>query len=316
MAASQATSSEKTALLGQTVILYGNYENVFIVTLQHNEIFNCKYGSFPHYTIINEPFGSQIFNNRSDSYVYLLEPTPPLLTAALQHRTQIIYDADIAAILVGLDVREGVVVCEAGTGSGSLSCAFSAAVGESGRLLTFEFNEERKLAIDQMFKSLNLTNVSTEHRDVIENGFPEDIKADCLFLDLPSPWLCVGHAAKVLKAGGSVCLFSPCIEQVTKNCEALRRGGFHDAKTYEVLIKPWGLRQVFDRKRLRSDEADTANKGEATEKKKFISFQLPMRSHTSYLTFARKALDDEHLQPKAVVSVEAVLKAKRDHEAA
>lgn len=36
----------------------------------------------------------------------------------------------------------------------------------------------------------------------------------------------VHHVVKVLRAGGRVCSYSPCIEQVQKMCIALRAAGF------------------------------------------------------------------------------------------
>lgn len=60
-------------------------------------------------------------------------------------------------------------------------------------------------------------------------GFGEELdgKADAVFLDLPEPWLAVGHAKRALKAGRKVCAYSPCIEQVKGVClasQAKRRG--------------------------------------------------------------------------------------------
>lgn len=59
------------------------------------------------------------------------------------------------------------------------------------------------------------------HRDVCAErgdggGFGEDLdgKADAVFLDLPEPWLAVSHARVALKAGKTLCSYSPCIEQV------------------------------------------------------------------------------------------------------
>ncbi len=59
------------------------------------------------------------------------------------------------------------------------------------------------------------------HRDVCAaraegGGFGEDLdgKADAVFLDLPEPWLAVGHTKLALKPGKKVCSYSPCIEQV------------------------------------------------------------------------------------------------------
>lgn len=60
------------------------------------------------------------------------------------------------------------------------------------------------------------------HRDVCAaradgGGFGENLdgKADAVFLDLPEPWLAVGHTKLALKPGKKVCSYSPCIEQVS-----------------------------------------------------------------------------------------------------
>lgn len=61
-------------------------------------------------------------------------------------------------------------------------------------------------------------------RDIQGEGFPDEFtgSADAVFLDLPQPWLAIPSAAKMLKQDGTLCSFSPCIEQVQRSCEVLQ----------------------------------------------------------------------------------------------
>jgi tRNA (adenine57-N1/adenine58-N1)-methyltransferase len=61
---------------------------------------------------------------------------------------------DISLIIFKLAVRPGVKVIESGTGRGSLSSSFAQALGEQGRLFTFEFNEDRAKNGEQLLKNL------------------------------------------------------------------------------------------------------------------------------------------------------------------
>ncbi len=81
---------------GSTVILYGSFDDVFQVQLKAGEVVQNKYGVFKHSDIIGRRFGSKIHssvvlkNSKNKLYVYLLKPTPGMITASLNHRTQII----------------------------------------------------------------------------------------------------------------------------------------------------------------------------------------------------------------------------------
>ena len=70
--------------------------------------------------------------------------------------------------------------------------------------------------------------VTVTHRDVCSDGFGDHMKgaADAVFLDLPSPWEAIPHAAASLKRGGWLCFFCPCIEQVQSSCEKAAQLGF------------------------------------------------------------------------------------------
>lgn len=66
-----------------------------------------------------------------------IKPKSTLITETLPRKTQILYSMDNSAIVFKLELRQGSVVIEAGTGSGSLSCAIAETIGEKGHLYTF-----------------------------------------------------------------------------------------------------------------------------------------------------------------------------------
>ena len=66
---------------------------------------------------------------------------------------------------------------------------------------------------------------------------------DAVVLDLPAPYLCVEAAHRVLKKNANFCSFSPCIEQVQRTCDELRRLGFegrqllHEEETLDQGVR-------------------------------------------------------------------------------
>mmetsp|Transcript_27092 Transcript_27092/g.48596 ORF Transcript_27092/g.48596 Transcript_27092/m.48596 type:complete len:277 (+) Transcript_27092:31-861(+) len=267
------------ARAGSCAIIYESVDSIKAITLTPGKTFTNKFGIFKHNDFIDKPFGSKIFDSKETGFVYLLGPTAELWTKSLKMRTQILYRADISLILSSLDVRPGKVVVESGTGSGSLSSALARAVAPSGKLFTYEFNPVRAEMAAQEFEANGLGGfVVSECRDVVEKGFlhPEIQGADAIFLDLPSPWLAVHHAAEVLKQEGRLCSFSPCIEQVQKMCLKLQELGFLEIRTFETLLRPYH-----------------AKKTKATENSpsyiSIVGAQGKDRGHTGFLTFASKA---------------------------
>jgi tRNA (adenine57-N1/adenine58-N1)-methyltransferase len=57
-----------------------------------------------------------------------------------------------------------------------------------------------------------------------------------VFLDLPSPWDAVDHAAAVLRTYGRLCAFTPSIEQVQRTYQALYAAGFDGIRAGPHLL--------------------------------------------------------------------------------
>lgn len=147
-------------------------------------------------------------------------------------------------IIMKLNILPGSLVIESGTGSGSLSFSIATTIQDTGHLYTFEFNKERFENARTVFKNLRKDNMTVVWRDSCGKGFlPQENdeyklpNVDSVFLDLPKPWEAVVHAAKVMKKGGRICCFSPCIEQVQKTHDALKNNGFMEMEMIESLCR-------------------------------------------------------------------------------
>lgn len=161
---------------GSLAIVALSRDNLIPVYLQDSKVahdgyaegvvVNTRYGSFPHSTLINVPWGSQVRASNVDTgsrgrkrkrldgevgdaeedqndaaaeaikqaatassgFVHILPPTPELWTASLPHRTQVVYTPDYSYILHRIRARPGTRIIEAGSGSGSFTHASTRAV--------------------------------------------------------------------------------------------------------------------------------------------------------------------------------------------
>jgi tRNA (adenine57-N1/adenine58-N1)-methyltransferase len=100
-----------------------------------------------------------------------------------------------------LGVRPGGKVAEAGTGSGSMTHSLSRSVGESGRVLSYEYHEARYGKAKEEFESHGLENVTLSHRNVCKDGFGDVEGVEGVFLDLPAPWEAIPYATKIMRVG-------------------------------------------------------------------------------------------------------------------
>jgi tRNA (adenine57-N1/adenine58-N1)-methyltransferase catalytic subunit len=144
------------------VLLRANDEDDTVFS--QNNIINTRYGSYPHNSLLNVPWGSQIVATKVDTgsrgrkggkkrkrdddsaqaapsqpakgssesatsgFAHLLPPTAETWTASLPHRTQVVYTPDYSYIIQRLRIRPGDTVIEAGAGSGSFTHAAARAV--------------------------------------------------------------------------------------------------------------------------------------------------------------------------------------------
>jgi tRNA (adenine57-N1/adenine58-N1)-methyltransferase len=141
----------------------------------------------------------------------------------------------------------GQIAVESGTGSGSMTHSMARLVGPSGHVYSFDFHAPRVAqAQEEVSRHGMARHVTVACADVYAAGFalPAGVWADGVLLDLPNPWLAVAHAREALKERGRLCSFSPCVEQVSKTCDALRAHGFTDVTTIECLVRHHEINKV------------------------------------------------------------------------
>ncbi|KAF1774150.1 S-adenosyl-L-methionine-dependent methyltransferase [Phytophthora cactorum] len=217
---------------GSLVILFETHNSLTYCYAQRDAIYQNRHGAFYHNDMIGQPFGSKIISRKKNARA--LEPSvaPPYAD-----RLQL----DASAIMFAAALRSGSRVVESGTGSGALTTSFARTVAPHGHVFTFEFNVHRAEIAREEFKRNGLEAfITVDCRDACEKGFPVELEGsiDMVFLDLPSPWNAVGHAAKMLKQGGFFASYSPCIEQVQKTC------GRCEAPTLSAMIRTIETRLV------------------------------------------------------------------------
>ena len=226
--------------------------------------FNTEKGEIDLNSIIGKPYGSVVETHKGFKYVVLPASLYEFVMFKLNRLTQIVYPKDAAYIIFRLNVKPGDTVVECGTGSGALTAAFAQAVGENGRVISYERREEfAKNAIS------NLRKVGLESRVIIKNkdiseGFDEAESADALFLDVREPWLYLEKAYRALKTGHFLGILVPTANQVIDTLKELKKLPFADVEVCEIMLRKFKVVP----ERFRPEDR--------------------MVAHTAYLTFARK----------------------------
>ena len=151
------------------VVIFESFDSLSFTYATRGQAFSNRNGHFAHDDFIGKPYGCKVRSRSSGGlgYVYLLRPTPELWTRSLPHRTQIIHELDAAVIVCQLNLRPNCVVCESGTGSGSMSHSILRTIAPRGKLHTYEFNKARVLQARDDFRKNGVGHLVDVHwRDV------------------------------------------------------------------------------------------------------------------------------------------------------
>ena len=255
---------ESTARADDLIQLVGLTHKHFIFILKAGEEFHSHRGIVKHDDLIGKPWGSQIFSHTHAPF-FLLQPSLADILNDLPRNTQILYPKDIGYILIQIGVTPGQTVMEAGTGSGSMTIALATAVGEHGKVISYEQKLDFQNLAKKNLERLGLASrVDFKLRDIAE-GFDET-DADAFFLDVQNPYDYIPQVRDALKPGGFFCMIVPTFNQVEKVLNVLRRTQFAFVEVCELLLR------YYKTNPSRIRPADR------------------MVAHTGFLIFARKMI--------------------------
>ena len=291
-------SKNKKIDYGDLVIIYENGDSVKYFTLEKGKKIQNKYGTFSHDDIYGKNYGCKIYNKEKTKFISILSFVPNIWERCINRMTQILFNPDISLIMILLNLSQSSVIYESGTGSGCLSVNMSSMLSKGkGHLYTFEFNKERADKLKDLFKLLKLDKkITVTHRDVIQDGFQleeKELENKChkkcgsMFIDLPSPWLAITHAKKVLSSGAYFVSFSPCVEQISQTMKAMKENNFIELRMFECLYRTFSYARttqirmpIINKKRKKGEEIEFQDVSVNLTKNK-----CDMRGHTGFLLF-------------------------------
>ncbi|OAA30415.1 SAM-dependent methyltransferase [Kosmotoga arenicorallina S304] len=220
--------------VGDRVLVLTDDGSRYLITLREGSIFGTHLGNILHEEIIGKEYGDTIKIGRSKAHI--LKPGIVDYVFNLNRRTQIVYPKDMGFIILMLDIKEGDLVIECGSGSGSMTGAFARYVGSKGKVVSYErrekFLERARENIDQLGIG---DRVEFKLKD-IGDGIDEK-GADAFFLDVPDPVPYLSEVLSSLKGGGRLCVLCPTVNQVQSVLESLNEKEVVDIEVWETFIR-------------------------------------------------------------------------------
>jgi tRNA (adenine57-N1/adenine58-N1)-methyltransferase len=226
--------------VGDRVQLTDPKGRLHTVTLEAGKQFHTHRGAIAHDDLIGAPEGSVVHSTSGTGYLALR----PLLTdyvLSMPRGAAVIYPKDSAQILTQADIHPGARVIEAGAGSGALTCSLLRAVGDSGRVISYERREDHAEHAERNVRTFfGETPANWELRIGDLADHPTEEVADRIILDMLAPWDVLDTVATTLRPGGVLLGYVATTTQLSRLVEALRASGcWTEPHAWECILRNW-----------------------------------------------------------------------------
>ena len=212
------------------------------ITLATGKEFHTHKGSIQHDELIGSPEGSVITTTGNVTYL-AMRPLLSDFVLSMPRGAAVVYPKDAGQVVHMADIFPGARVVEAGVGSGALTMSLLRAVGDDGRVSSYErradFADIARDNVEAFFGGPHPAWTLTVG-DLVETLDETDI--DRVVLDMLAPWDCLDAVARALVPGGVLICYLATATQLSRTAEALRaQGSFTEPHAWESLVRGWHL---------------------------------------------------------------------------
>ncbi|HEY8373145.1 MAG TPA: tRNA (adenine-N1)-methyltransferase [Pseudonocardiaceae bacterium] len=214
----------------------------YTLVLQAGGQYHTHRGVLAHDDLIGRPEGSVVTSSGGTSFL-ALRPLLADYVLSMPRGAQVIYPKDAAQIVMWGDIFPGARVLEAGAGSGALTCSLLRAVGERGKVISYEVRQdhaEHAVRNVEHFFGERPANWTLRVGDL--NEYPTDGggEVDRVVLDMLAPWEVLDTVAGALVPGGVLVVYVATTTQLSRVTEALREQQcWTEPQAWETLMRPW-----------------------------------------------------------------------------
>jgi len=213
------------------------------ITLEPGKQFHTHKGILEHDALLGGPEGV-VVDIGSASYL-ALRPLLPDYVLSMPRGAQVVYPKDAGQVVQMADLFPGAHVVEAGVGSGALTMSLLRAVGDTGRLSSYERREDfaaiAQANVERFFGEAHPAwsiTVGDLARALPASETDRDV--DRVVLDMLAPWEVLDAVSGALRPGGLVCCYVATTTQLSRTVEALREHGtFTEPQSWESLVRGW-----------------------------------------------------------------------------